>query len=124
MSNRKPKTPEQKDRENARKRTLPKVHPVECGCGWSNGPARSAGQAAYLVRRHQERHACGYPPPAPIRSITRPCALCEKPATHPDGLCDPCHKAEADHESPLDITGTGRWVVRRGVRYWQEAMSA
>lgn len=36
------------------------------------------------------------------------------------GLCEDHHQELVhDHESPLDITGTGRWVVRRGIRVWQ-----
>ena len=93
--------------------------PTACTCGWSNAPQRTIGRANWLIRRHQYRASCGGQPPQAIRPPK--CTACQtRYAAHDDGTCDPCHRADVDHESPLALEG-GRWVAVAGVRKWVEA---
>lgn len=114
----------------AAKPLQPRTHPVACpDCDWTVAPTWSDANAAWLVRRHQtSKTGCGGTTPPTRQDPSCATTGCQRrPAKQwGDGLCMTCHHAATeDHESPLDLTGRGRWVkAPGGIRVWQEAVPA
>ncbi|WP_130012158.1 hypothetical protein [Serinicoccus sediminis] len=124
------------------------LHPVSCGCGFVGTPQELAYRATDHLEQHQASTACALSPnyltpeerhhrqtaKANTAVRTRPSANpatadrctvtgCRRRVTKgrgTTGLCEQHHQELVhDTESPLDLTGTGRWVSRRGIRVWQ-----